>query len=239
MAVRFAPIDRIVLSRDQVRSCDQIAVDRFGVNGVVLMENAGAAAARQVSAMLTDPAAGVCIVAGTGNNGGDGFVVARHLFNSGVAVEVIIFGQRDRMADDAETNLKIIEKMGLPIRWAHGADAEQNTRLLADRAGRADLVVDALLGTGLTGPPREPIHSAIAALNALSKTVVALDVPSGLDCDAGEPFDIAVRAACTITFAANKKGFLNPAAAAYTGTVVVASIGIHTSLLVTSQQNNP
>jgi NAD(P)H-hydrate epimerase len=224
--MRLESLDHIVLTRRQVRSCDQIAIERYGINGLVLMENAGAAAAREILAMFDDPAnARVCIVAGPGNNGGDGFVVARHLFNSGLAVELVICGSSERIAGDAKANFDIVQKMGLPI---HPADDEKIASCIAS----ANLIVDALLGTGTAGPPRAPIRSVIAALNASKKTIVALDIPSGLDCDTGEPLEITVRADLTITFAANKRGFLNPAAAAYTGKVVVASIGIHTALLM-------
>ena len=221
----------LVMSREEVRNCDRIAIERFEINGLVLMENAGSAAASLILSLLKDGSSGVCIVAGVGNNAGDGFVVARHLYNAKVKVEVLLCPERDRFKGDALANLGIIEHMKLPIVALGGKSPEEIKELILLHGQRAEIVVDALLGTGTSGPPREPIRSAIEAINTLHKTVVALDIPSGLDCDTGEPLESAVRADHTITFAATKKGFLNPAADEYTGKVRVASIGIDARLL--------
>lgn len=220
---------QIVLSRHQVRQCDQVAIGRYGVPGVVLMENAGQTAASIIINELNIPNGGrVCILAGTGNNGGDGFVVARHLFNRDVGVGVFILGLREKIQGDALINLEIIEKMSLPIVYSQDPAA----LLKAIEKGGYVLVVDAMLGIGTVGPPREPIRSAISLVNTLASPVVALDIPSGLDCDTGQPLESAVRAKKTVTFAAMKKGFLQPEARQYTGEVVVASIGIATSQLI-------
>ena len=222
----------LVLSREQVRQCDRIAIERFEINGLVLMENAGAAAARLILSLLDDTASsGVCVVAGVGNNAGDGFVVARHLNNVNVPVEVILCGGRERYKGDAEANLRIIERMALPIICLEPEPPEAAAAVIRSHAAGADIIVDAMLGTGAAGAPREPIRSAIKVINDLQKTVVALDIPSGLDCDTGQPIDAAVRANHTVTFAAMKKGFQSPEAGKCTGDVTVASIGINTLLL--------
>jgi NAD(P)H-hydrate epimerase len=225
----------LVLSREQVRRCDRIAIERFEINGLVLMENAGAAAARLILSLPDDIAScRVCVVAGVGNNAGDGFVVARHLSNVNVPVEVILCGSRERYKGDAEANLRIIERMGLPIICLEPGPPEAAAAVIRSHAAAADIIVDAMLGTGAAGSPREPIRSAIEVINDLQKiqkTVVALDIPSGLDCDTGEPLEIAVRADYTVTFAAMKKGFQSPEAGKCTGDVTVASIGINASLL--------
>ncbi len=225
----------LVLSREQVRQCDRIAIERFEINGLVLMENAGAAAARLILSLIDDIAScRVCVVAGVGNNAGDGFVVARHLSNVNVPVEVILCGDRKRYKGDAEANLRIIEHMALPIICLEPGAPEAAAAVIRSHAAAADIIVDAMLGTGAVGAPREPIRSAIEVINDLQKiqkTVVALDIPSGLDCDTGQPIDAAVRADHTVTFAAMKKGFQSPEAGKYTGDVTVASIGIKTSLL--------
>ena len=224
----------LVLSREQVRQCDRIAIERFEINGLVLMENAGAAAARLILSLLDDIASsGVCVVAGVGNNAGDGFVVARHLSNVNVPVEVILCGSRERYKGDAEANLRIIERMALPIICLEPGPPDA-AAVVQSHAASADIIVDAMLGTGAVGSPREPIRSAIEVINDLQKiqkTVVALDIPSGLDCDTGQPLEAAVRADHTVTFAAMKKGFQSPEADKYTGDITVASIGIKTSLL--------
>jgi len=225
--------EELVLSREQVRNCDKVAIERYGIDGLVLMENAGGAAVREILGELgPEPGARVCIATGTGNNGGDGFVVARHLRNVGVEVEVIVCGERSRIKGDALSNLQIIEKMELPIFYVT-AESEGVVGDLIRRHGEsARLVVDGMLGTGMTGAAREPFAAAIEMINALGKPVVALDIPSGLNCDTGEPLGAAVKAKKTVTFAAMKKGFLAKGAAEYTGEVVVASIGIDVGMLV-------
>ena len=231
----------LVLSRRQVRACDTTAIEHFKVPSLILMENAGAAAARYILDLLQNPAnSRVCIIAGSGNNAGDGFVVARHLANEAVNVEILICGSRDRVKADALTNLVIIENMKPPIHYLdtpsqsdEAAQLQSVSQTVEQLAGskQVNLVVDALLGTGITGPPKQPIRTVIETLNQLNKTLVALDIPSGLDCDTGNPLEIALHAHHTITFAAMKKGFLNPDAKAYIGQVSVASIGISTALL--------
>jgi NAD(P)H-hydrate epimerase len=125
----------------------------------------------------------------------------------------------------------IIEHMEIPIRYPDPASAAAVAASIQTIGQESDLMVDALLGTGTSGPPREPFRTAIATINKLDLPVVALDIPSGLDCDNGEPLGIAVRADHTITFAALKKGFGNPEAEQYTGKVTLASIGIHVRYL--------
>ena len=247
----------LVLSREQVRNCDNIAIEQFGISGLVLMENAGAAAAQRVMAHLkSSNGQKVLIAAGCGNNGGDGFVVARHLFNNSYSVEVLICGSRDRIKGDALNNLKIIELMKIPIEYQDQSGPKkaaevdkQVAEVITRQGGKVDLIVDALLGTGTAGPPREPIRTAIVTINRLGKKVVALDIPSGLDCDSGKPLagkalgesaDVAeqekgrggsvIRAEETVTFAAMKKGFLNTQARKFTGDITVASIGIDISI---------
>lgn len=227
------PSDDLVLTRHQVRQCDAIAIERFGIDGLVLMENAGAAAARIIHSRLINPAkAKVLILAGTGNNGGDGFVVARHLANVSVSVSVIICGLRDRIKGDALANLQIVEKMNFPVICLDQIDTKKVVSTIQSFAQDPDIIVDALLGTGTVGPPRQPIRSVIETINQLAKPVIALDIPSGLDCDTGQPLELAIKAGHTITFAAMKKGFLAPAAKLFTGDITVASIGVRTDLLM-------
>jgi NAD(P)H-hydrate epimerase len=226
------PSGEIVLSRRQVRDCDRIAIERFGINGLVLMENAGSAAAGYIIRLLGVPAAAkVCVIAGMGNNAGDGFVVARHLSNAGAAVNVLICGSRDHIKGDALSNLCIVENMSLPIEYI-GPSCGNVTEIVTKCAGGVEVIVDAMLGTGAVGPPREPISSVIEVVNKLQATVVALDIPSGLDCDSGEPVGSAIKANHTITFVAMKKGFTCGQASRYTGCVTVASIGIRSGLLL-------
>ena len=225
--------DELVLSREEIRRCDQIAVARYGLSGLVLMENAGAAAAQLILAELAGAdGSDVCIIAGPGNNGGDGFVVARHLHAAQVTVDLLICAPPEKFRGDALSNLAVLQKMGFSPCCLAGLPAPQLEQVVTERAGRASLVVDAMLGTGAAGPPREPIRTVINLLNSLNRMVVALDIPSGFDCDTGHPLGLGVKAQRTITFAALKKGFLNHQASIYTGPVSVASIGIDTALLL-------
>jgi NAD(P)H-hydrate epimerase len=218
------------LSRDEVREIDRRTIEDFGVPGVVLMENAGRGAAVEAWGMLgAEPGGRVAVLAGAGNNGGDGYVIARHLHNWRVNVEVFCFAPRERIRGDAEVNLRIIERMDLPVRDAQWTDGPAAP--LADAAGAAHLVVDALFGTGLTRPMRAPFPAIVEWINALGRSVLAVDIPSGLNCDSGAPMPVAVRAACTVTFVAAKKGFAAAGAAEYLGRVVPVEIGVPRQLL--------
>lgn len=219
----------LLLSREQVRRVDQRAIEAYGVPGIVLMENAGRGAAEIIR--QTCPAArGAIIACGPGNNGGDGFVIARHLANAGWMVELLLACPADRLTGDALVNFRITQRMNLPgtvISRASDADA------VRQRFTSIGVIVDALLGTGASGPPREPIASLIRAINSLRtadatqppNAVFAVDIPSGLDCDTGSAADPTVRGDHTITFVAHKIGFRNQAARDWLGQVHVVDIG--------------
>ncbi|RIK64757.1 MAG: NAD(P)H-hydrate epimerase [Planctomycetota bacterium] len=211
----------MILSRAQVREVDRIAIDEYGMPGIALMENAGASAARLLRELAPD-AARVAIVCGRGNNGGDGFVVARHLQNAGRKVTLLLVCDPAALGGDAAVNYAIVKRMGLEMHpFASPNDMSANRH----RLSQADVIVDALLGTGFAGTVKRPFDQVIEEINAAGRPVFALDLPSGLDCDTGQPSNATVRAAHTITFVAKKPGFLAPAAAAWVGRVHVADIG--------------
>ena len=216
-----------VMSRDEVRRVDAWAIEEIGVPGVVLMENAGrscAELAQQKLAGVDRPT--VCIFCGTGNNGGDGYVIARHLLNAGLPVRVVLCGERDKVRGDARVNLEILDRLGHAVEMLDPG-AEDLSVHVGAFAGTADLIVDALFGTGLRGQVSREFQSLIEAINNLGRPTLAVDIPSGLDCDTGEPLGAALRAAYTVTFVAMKQGFLaSSEAARYTGEVYVASIGV-------------
>lgn len=226
--------DALHLRTEDLREIDRLAVLEFGIPSVVLMENAGRGAAEVVLRVLGERrAAGlaaerVAIVCGPGNNGGDGAVVARHLANEGVAVDIVATHPVEALAGDAAIVRRIAERMGIPVHELATAEAVLE---------RADVVVDALLGTGLTGEVRPALARGIERINALRSrvpepaTIVALDLPSGLDADGGQPSNATVVADWTVTFAARKVGFRTPEAARYLGRVVVASIGAPRALV--------
>ena len=230
------------MSRQQVRNFDSRAINELGIPGVVLMENAGRGCAEFIIEQIKNLSARkVCIFCGTGNNGGDGYVIARHLHNRRVDVMVIICGNKEKIRGDAKINLDIIEKMALPMKilpvaeTADKSDGVQGVQVnkqdlskrVHDLAGTADIIVDGIFGTGLRGQLKAPYDLLIEAINQLGKPVIAVDIPSGLDCDTGLPLPVAIRAEHTVTFAANKKGFVvSQEARQYTGQVHVCSIGI-------------
>jgi len=216
----------IYATRDEIRAFDRYAIETLGVPGIVLMENAGRQIAEAARAMLHEVrGASALVLAGRGNNGGDGYVVARHLALGDYRVEVAVLAPRAEIRDDADTNLRILEAMGLAPTILQGP-VETILRDLAPMLERADLVVDGLLGTGTRGEIREPYAGVIADLSASGKPILAIDIPSGLDCDTGLPLGPTIRAARTVTMAAMKEGFRNPEAALYTGDVILADIGV-------------
>jgi len=211
------------LTREQVRRLDRCAIETAGVPGVVLMENAGRNTADEIERFLGGAAAGrsIAIVAGAGNNGGDGFVIARHLAMRGATVTTFLVAPAGKVAGDAAVNLAILRELAHDVR-----DVCENLPGLARKLAGADLVVDAVGGTGISGTLRGGLASAVEQINAAARPVVAVDIPTGLDCDSGAADGPVVRAAMTVTMLARKKGFDNPDAAAFTGEVRVVDIGI-------------
>jgi NAD(P)H-hydrate epimerase len=213
-----------LLTREQARRVDRIAIEQYGLTGLVLMENAG----RGVVDVLLDidPAVRrVAILCGKGNNAGDGFVIARHLAIRGVEATTLLVCPPDELAGDARANYEILDRSGASVADLSRATPEELPELLSRSVVNATWLVDALLGTGATGPPREPIAAAISWMNAQPASRLAVDVPSGLDCDAGEAPGVAVRADVTCTFVAGKTGFAAEGACAFLGDVRIVSIG--------------
>lgn len=214
------------LNRQQVRRVDQRAIEEYGISGLVLMENAG----RGVTDVLCQLgiAGPVVIACGKGNNAGDGFVIARHLDLRGYPVRVLLWADPAELQGDAEANFRILEKTGVPIlRVDGGPEADRVERHLADAAW----IVDALLGTGARGEPRPPFDTAIDRINAAQAPKLAVDLPSGLDCDTGQAAQHTVVAAHTCTFVAPKPGFFVPGADHYTGQLHVLDIGAPRKLI--------
>jgi NAD(P)H-hydrate epimerase len=208
------------LSRQEVREVDRRAIEEFGMAGLVLMENAG----RGCADVLCQLGCGglVGIVCGKGNNAGDGFVIARHLDLRGVSVKVILHSPPNELRGDAAANYQILAKSG--VRMVDLSSPFDTAALDRELAGAA-WIVDALLGTGASGPPRPPFDEAIRRINAAPCQRLAVDLPSGLDCDSGQPAEPTIRADHTCTFVAAKLGFSFPQAAPCLGQVHVLDIG--------------
>ena len=216
----------VVMTRDEVRKVDSWAINTLGIPGVVLMENAGRSCAELIKDKLKDVAAPkVCIFCGIGNNGGDGYVIARHLLNSGFEVVVVICGDREKIKGDAKINLDILERLGQPIEQLNLRDGDVPAQVKTLAAG-ADMIVDSLFGTGLSGQLKNEYKQLIESINACNCPILAVDIPSGLDCDSGQPLGAAIKADYTVTFVAVKKGFTSGSAAQYTGEIFVAPIGV-------------
>ncbi len=213
------------LSREEVRSLDVLAADEFALPTLVLMENAGRGAADRLVELAGGTSPRVLVLCGPGNNGGDGGVVARRLDALGWDVTVVWIADPDKLRGDARAQWEILTRSGVPQRADPSADG------LDARIAAADWLVDALLGTGLTRPVEGPLKAAIETMNRSGKPILALDLPSGLDADSGEPLGVAVRARATVTFAARKLGFDAPGASDYTGDVAVADIGLPGALI--------
>ncbi len=212
------------LSRAQMRRLDELAINELGIPGVVLMENAGRAVAEEALAMLPPTREGkVVIFCGRGNNGGDGYVAARHLLNQGVDVTVVVLAELAKITGDAKTNLVILERMNaLLVELPSPGLPDQ----IDDLSRGTSLIVDALLGTGTSGNVREPLRSTIRIMNQLSVPILAVDIPSGFDCDTGEVLGEAIRATKTVTFAAKKIGFDRGQGPLLVGELIVADISI-------------
>lgn len=207
------------VTRREARAFDRWAIEVLGLPGAVLMENAARGAAEVALRELERPgarAARVVILCGSGNNGGDGYALARQLLLAGVRAELASPFASERLTADAVLQRRVVERLGLEVRGQPSS-----------RWDGADLLVDALLGTGSRGEPRAPLDAWLAHLEGLAVgRRLALDLPSGLDADSGEAAQHAFRADVTVTFAARKAGFDAPGAARWTGRVELASIGV-------------
>ncbi len=199
------PTSPRTLNRQQSRRLDQRAVEEYGISGLVLMENAGRGVADLLTLLgITGP---VAICCGKGNNAGDGFVIARHLDLRGYAVRVLLCGDPAELHGDAAVNFRIIERSELSI---HCFGSRHDAARLEEALAGTSWIVDALLGTGSQGEPRPPLDAVIDQINACATPKLAVNVPSGLDCDTGLPSSHTIRARHTCTFAAMKPGFWFP-----------------------------
>jgi NAD(P)H-hydrate epimerase len=215
-----------------VRELDRLAIEEHGIGSIVLMENAGRACAEWAIRMLGDASSGPTLVlCGPGNNGGDGFVVARTLRNRGFEVELWFAAELaslDACAPDVRKNAALWRGVGGEI---HEVAATEQVARAAARLPDAALVIDALFGTGLTRPLEAPWSDLVHAVNGASRSTLAVDVPSGLDANTGEVLGAAVRAGVTVSFVAMKPGFYLADGPAHVGRLVLAEIGVPAALV--------
>jgi len=223
----------LVFTRQALQELDRRAVEEFHIPILVLMENAGRSVAK-VAVHYLKPTSAVLVVAGPGNNGADGLVAARHLHNFGYRVHILTTFAPHSVAvgSPLAQQLQIVAAMRMPVEEISGNHAELRDWIVD--SAPYDLIIDGLFGTGLSRPVTGLARDVIHALNVARRTILAIDLPSGLDCDTGEPLGeggLAVQAAETVSFCGLKTGFMKPAAKPYVGKVTVADIGAPIELL--------
>jgi hydroxyethylthiazole kinase-like uncharacterized protein yjeF len=213
-----------VANAEEMQELDRKAIETYRIPGMILMENAGRGAAEVIARTFPDiHKKKIAIIAGKGNNGGDGFVIARYLLNQGVSVRVYLLTDPKGLRGDAETNLNILQRMkGEVISVPSSKDYVKVKKDL----DKFDILVDGIFGTGLDAEVRGYYREVIDHLNTLQRPIVAIDIPSGLDANTGKPLGTAIRASLTITFGLPKVGHLIPPGIGYVGEVKVIDIGI-------------
>ena len=214
----------LVLSVEDVRRIDQIAVEQFRMSSLVLMENAGRGAADRIRTLMPRSKRAT-ILCGTGNNGGDGLVVARHLLWHGWKVSTVMLGPREKLSPDCAANLQILECCDAEIHWRSTSDRDWDSDLLA-----IDLVVDAMLGTGSRGDPRPPLLQAIQTFHTARCVRISIDQPTGLNAESGQVSETCFQADHTLTFVARKPGLVAPQRSVF-GQLHVLPIGIPAAIL--------
>lgn len=212
-----------VLSAARIRELDRATIEDIGIPGPVLMEIAGRGCAQAAADLLGDGGR-VLVICGKGNNGGDGLVAARHLVGAGYQVDVVLLADPGQLSGDAALNLGILQRLNIPMQPL--GDAGQ-----LPAADHHDLIIDAILGTGIKSEVRGLYASAIDWINESGLPVVAVDVPSGISADNGQLLGRAVRATETVTFAELKPGLVFFPGAEHAGRIRIIDIGIPPSLL--------
>jgi hydroxyethylthiazole kinase-like uncharacterized protein yjeF len=218
-----------VATAEQMQELDRKSIEVYRIPGIVLMENAGKGAVEVITQDFPDiQKKAIAIIAGKGNNGGDGFVMARHLLNRGISVKVFLLTDPKSLRGDAETNFNIFHHMrGEIIPVPSSKDYQKVKKSLEN----FDLLIDGIFGTGLDAEVRGYYREVIDHLNTLQKTIVAIDIPSGLDADTGKPLGTAVRASLTVTFGLPKVGLLVSPGIDYVGSLKIVDIGLPTRLV--------
>src|SRR6476620_5868639 len=213
-----------VLNSAQMKEADRRTIDEIGIPSLVLMENAGRQAVAAMEAMYSDLLdRHVAVLCGRGNNGGDGFVIARTLAQRGVDVSVFLIGRVADVRGDARINLEILGRLGLTVVEIGDSEAWE---LHSGEVSDCSLIVDAIFGTGLNAPLSGLLETVIADVNGSGVPVVAIDLPSGLSADSHEPIGDSIEAGMTVTLAAPKIPLVLPPAETRAGDIVIADIGI-------------
>ncbi|WP_245894039.1 NAD(P)H-hydrate dehydratase [Salsuginibacillus halophilus] len=209
-----------MVTGSEMRDLDQWTMQDFGMPGEMLMENAGRAAAGRMLTRLTLDER-VIVLCGSGNNGGDGFVIARCLYEAGICPEVWLIPEENRLSGEAKFHYGLLLQCGIQVN-----SVQAGGKRCEDVIAAADVVIDAMLGTGVSGELREPYASLVAACNETAARVEAVDIPSGLPADEGVMWHTAVQADFTVVLAAYKESSFLPRTAPFYGEIEVVSIGL-------------
>lgn len=207
----------------EMREIDRITIEDYGIPGRVLMERAGLAVASRIKTLF--PSKRVVALCGGGNNGGDGLVAARDLFNRGFKVLVIVTAKKDRLAPDCSVQYRIARKFGVPVEFR---------KTVSEKELHGAVVIDAIFGTGLTRPVTNDLCELFSLLNASEAPVLSVDIPSGVSSDTGEILGGAVMADYTVTFGLPKRGHFFYPGKEYAGTLFIEDIGMPGHLLEAS-----
>lgn len=214
-----------LVTAEEMRAFDSLAINKYGIPGIVLMENAGRSTFEILKRLFEDSIEGllVSVVAGPGNNGGDGYVIARYLINHGADVNIFLLSPREKIRGDAQINLNILKKMHANI-W--DINSQESIEFFHDVWAESDLLIDAILGTGLKSEVRSPYSEAIMKINNLSSFKLSVDIPSGVDSDTGEIRGVAVQADLTVTYGFQKLGMAMYPGRSLCGEIEVVDISI-------------
>jgi hydroxyethylthiazole kinase-like uncharacterized protein yjeF len=206
----------------QIQKIDDLAINRYGVQSLALMETAGRLVAEEIIAQLkNNTKKHVSIFCGLGNNAGDGFVIARYLINAEIKVNIFLIGKEEGLKEDALVNYRVLEKMRCPIN-----SCKIITKKILNSIATSDVVVDAIFGVGLSRTIENPFKNVIEAINEHAKKIIAVDIPSGLNGTTGKVYGVCINANKTVTFSFAKKGFMKNEGPSKVGKVVVVDIGI-------------
>ncbi|MFA9398492.1 MAG: NAD(P)H-hydrate dehydratase [Clostridiaceae bacterium] len=213
-----------------IASMDKYCIDKIGIDGLVLMENA----VINILTSINDEFNSFAIVCGRGNNGGDGFALARHLFNRNKKIDLFLIGDENKLSRECRINYNIVKNMGLKV---NGIKSQEDLYLLENIINSSDCTIDCIFGTGLSRNVEGIYKETIEIINNKAAYIYAIDIPSGLNGDTGQALNVSIKADETITLGLYKMGFLNNEEENYTGKVCVRSIGMVESALEMFKEN--
>jgi NAD(P)H-hydrate epimerase len=217
------------VTAQQMQEIDRVSIEEYGIPSLVLMENAGVKTVQAIEKIIDSlQSQKIVIVAGMGNNGGDGFVIARHLHNRGAKVQLIVIGEKTKIKNDPLVNLNIVEKQEIPVIFVTN---EEQFPLLKKEFRSANLLVDAIFGTGLQREITGLYYTIITMMNESSVRIIAVDLPSGVCADTGQILGVAIQASITVSMGLPKIGLLVHPGITNTGKLFIADIGFPKELL--------